>query len=268
MFSFNFWTNAIHPLGARWTVSPEPYTISQPNADPNFYLGYSVESSCSQQPFIPPSNRSNQVYILGKWFQFFSGTTSKGWPPEFYDAAAEAAGISFVVGAIKSPWNTTTAIEGPDVKLPKNITNHGLLPQKEFLEVLAHSRMLIGVGDPATSPTPYDALCLGVPFLNPVGTWDRSNPKDKIRWNTQHNPLKLFGPPYVYNVLAGSKSEFIKAIKDAVENPLPERYILERMTISAVKARTATLIETDWRTEAGKLLEEWRRSGRTDLFEI
>jgi len=210
------------------------------------------------------------MYILGKWLQFFSSKNGKGWSPDFYDAATEATGISFVVGASQSPSNLTTSFADPADQgtLPKSITNYGILSQENFLKTLAHSRMLIGVGDPVTSPTPYDALCLGVPFLNPIVMWDRSNPQDRSKWVTQHGPLQLLDPPYVYNVYDGDRDGFLRAIRGAIADPLPDRYILERMRMSAVEARVQTLIETDWKAKAGELLEKRRLAGEHDFFQI
>src|SRR5258708_18037285 len=128
IFSFYFWVGGNNPLGAQWTVSPEPYSQ---NADPTFYLGYSVEQICHRQPFVPQSQRSHQMYILGKWLQFFSSKNCKGWSPDFYDAATEVTGISFVVGASPRPSNLTTSFADPADQgtLPKSITNYGILSQ-------------------------------------------------------------------------------------------------------------------------------------------
>ncbi|KAJ7071428.1 hypothetical protein C8F01DRAFT_433642 [Mycena amicta] len=53
--------------------------------------------------------------------------------------------------------------------------------------------------------------------------WDKSNPEDRSRWHTQHNPLKEHLPPYVYHVKIGDRDGFIQAIRDAIENPIPRR---------------------------------------------
>lgn len=43
------------------------------------------------------------------------------------------------------------------------LTNVGPLNKTEFYKHLAHSSVLVGVGQPRISPSPWDALCMGVP---------------------------------------------------------------------------------------------------------
>ena len=50
--------------------------------------------------------------------------------------------------------------------------------------------------------------------------WDHDNPTDKSRWKTQHEWLQDLGPPYVYNVFSGDTQGFVKAVKDALANPI------------------------------------------------
>ncbi len=70
------------------------------------------------------------------------------------------------------------------------------------------------------SPTPYEALCLGVPFINPILHWDENHPEDREGWDSMHGLLKLLDPPYVYNVKRGDREGFAKAIKSAIEHPI------------------------------------------------
>jgi hypothetical protein len=50
--------------------------------------------------------------------------------------------------------------------------------------------------------------------------WDRNNPANTSRWQTQHNGLRDLGPPYVYNVFSGDSQGFVQAVKDALANPI------------------------------------------------
>jgi hypothetical protein len=162
------------------------------------------------------------------------------------------------------------------------------------------------------SPTAYDALCLGVPFINPIlgvraishlfiylyhprtyscAQWDKNKPTDKTRWNSQHNTLKALDPPYVYNVFKNDKEGFVNAVVQATSTPI-ERYVcvdssfsslgishfdyfvsrfikltrhfcsfvLPAMRMSAVEARLAVILETDWRAEAAELLADRKAS--------
>jgi hypothetical protein len=61
------------------------------------------------------------------------------WPPHFYEAASNVTGLKFTLGA----WDN-----GYKGDLPPGLTNHGVLPQNEFVDTLSRSRVLIGVGTP------------------------------------------------------------------------------------------------------------------------
>jgi hypothetical protein len=148
----------------------------------NTYLGYSIESVCRAQPFIPHSKRENQAYILAKLLSFFTPQRDRAWTPAIFDAATTATGIQYMIGAV----NDTLQGEWPAAELPSNYIGFGHIGQSVFLDKLSRARVLIGMGNPSTqvtpsaqesffpngivirSPTPYDALCLGVPFINPV----------------------------------------------------------------------------------------------------
>lgn len=45
----------------------------------------------------------------------------------------------------------------------EGLTNVGQLNKTEFYKQLAMSSVLVGVGKPRISPSPWDALCMGVP---------------------------------------------------------------------------------------------------------
>lgn len=35
----------------------------------------------------------------------------------------------------------------------------------------------------------YYALCMGLPFINPIFSWDEKDPDDRMKWDTQQNAL-------------------------------------------------------------------------------
>ncbi|KAJ7740871.1 hypothetical protein B0H14DRAFT_477129 [Mycena olivaceomarginata] len=259
-FAFHFWSQAAHPLGSKWTLSPEDYHT-------NSYLGYSIEAQCSRYPFILHSERKRQAYILAKFLNFFT-PEQRAWQPDFFDAAANATRVSFVMASVElsdmpklRPGELSPSIE--------NIARAGeLFSQDEFYHILSHSVALVGVGHPEISPTPYDALCLGVPFVNPIVAWDTNDPNDRTRWTTQHDLLIEFSAPYVYHVFKGDRDGFVNAIKSAAENPI-ESYVLERMKIGSVEYRLGKILEHDWRAEAAELLQA-RKAGLEsgNLFEL
>ncbi|KAJ6470920.1 hypothetical protein C8R45DRAFT_1014892 [Mycena sanguinolenta] len=250
LFSFHFWGSADNPLGRKWTLSPEPWKDSYNN-----YLGYSIEPQCARQTPVPPAARPEQAFVYSKTATNFQGSEYP-WAPDFFDAAAAAAaGVEFIAGVKQDVV--------PDY-FP-NITNVGFMPQTEFYATIARSRVVVGIGRPMTSPTAYDALCLGVPFINPILGWDKNKPTDKTRWNSQHNTLKHLDPPYVYNVFKGDKDGFVDAVVQATSTPI-ESFVLPAMRMSAVEARMAAILETDWRAEAAELLADRKASRVGETF--
>jgi hypothetical protein len=65
--------------------------------------------------------------------------------------------VSFVGGFNNDEKETLRAA------LSAGITNFGQLGKFEFYAKLAQSFVLVGVGQPRISPSPWDALCQGVP---------------------------------------------------------------------------------------------------------
>jgi len=242
MFTFSYWAPPANPLGDHWTLAPENY--DQLGIGHNTYLGYSIESACRMQPFIPHLERENQAYILAKYMFFFTAEQERAWTPAIYDAATEVTGVQYVLGA----FNHSDTWQGTP-ELPSNHINFGKINQSMFLDKLSRTRVLIGLGNPATSPTPYDALCLGVPFINPIGRWDANNPSDKSAWISQHAALQSLDPPYVYNVRSGDLDGFVEAVKGALSHPI-ESYVPEDMRMSSVERRLGAILEKDWEHEA------------------
>ncbi|KAJ6464642.1 hypothetical protein C8R47DRAFT_69246 [Mycena vitilis] len=245
IFSPFFWRGPQNPLGAKWTLNPEAY-----EGDHNTYLGYSIEPQCSRHPFIPHAQRRQQAYILAKFLNYFL-PERRAWTPDFFDVAANATGLAFVMASTDPPEGLIRLPElSPSIK---NIGGGLLMNQNAFYDELSRSVALVGVGDPVVSPTPYDALCLGIPFINPIVEWDAKDPNDRTRWRTQHDGLKHLSAPYVYNVFVGDRDGFVNAIRDAAANPI-QSYVLERMKMSSVEYRLGIIIEHDWEAQAATLL--------------
>ncbi|KAJ8690374.1 hypothetical protein PTI98_011802 [Pleurotus ostreatus] len=256
MFSFHFWTGADRSTWKSWTLSPENYPILAPgNSKENFYLGYSIERTCVKKPFIPGDERPMQAYILAKQLSYF---TDKNYMWK---------GVSLVppfpLDLVAGMRNDT---KGPST-IPDGINNLGQLNQQNFYEQLSKSRVLIGIGSPRLSPSPYDALCMGVPFINPIFNWNRDDPQDRNRWDTQHDGLKFQDPPYVYHVRRDDGEGLWAAVKEAVDHPIP-RYIVPDMSMDALKYRLGILVEGDWKTPAEEILRERKATGKGKTFEL
>ncbi|KAJ7625587.1 hypothetical protein FB45DRAFT_69321 [Roridomyces roridus] len=250
LFSFYFWSIPNHPLGPKWVLSPEPYH-EMPNPLNFTYLGYSVEHACSVTPFVPHSERPNQAWVLAKLLNYFSPDKSP-WVGADFDDASELTGVTYALGAGLDDGHTMP----PADMLPAKYVNHDRMDKSVFMSRIAQSRVLIGVGNPTNSPTPYDALCLGVPFINPYDDWGRigANGDQNTQWDSQHPFMSMLGKPYVYNVRRGDHEGFVQAVEEALANPIP-RYIPERMRIESLMARMDELMDTDWEEEMRKQAE-------------
>lgn len=99
------------------------------------------------------------------------------------------------------------------------------------------------------SPSPYDALCQGVPFLNPILEHDDRNPEDRTQWQTQHNGVKHLDPPYVYNVYAHDTEGFVEAIGSALATPIGST-IVARMRQDEVDKRVQAILSANFKGHA------------------
>ena len=144
LFTFNFWPHNAHPLGSPWNLSPEDY--SGADHGNSSYLGYSVEELCRTRPFIPHSEREDKAYVLAKLLSFFTPEQDASWSPAIFDAATAATGVTYMLGS------RNDSEEHPDwtPQLPSQYENFGIMKQSMFLDKLSRSKVLIGMGNPAT----------------------------------------------------------------------------------------------------------------------
>ncbi|CDZ96563.1 hypothetical protein [Phaffia rhodozyma] len=240
---------------------PKKQVIGPRGSDSNLgntYIGYSIEEVCEKTPLIPREERQKQAYVFAKMSAFFF-TEEFAWSNAIFQRARDELNVTLLA------YTQST----PNVPEPPSALAHTshLLPQTEFFSKVAHSKILIGIGNPPLSPSPYDALCLGVPFLNPILSWNKDNPGDKINWYTQQNGLKYVDAPYVYNVFRNDSDGFFHAIQSAMKNPI-DRFIPDHMRKEAMWDRVERFVESDWRSRASRLLEKRVRSGEGKLFVI
>ncbi|KAJ3107149.1 hypothetical protein HK100_003639 [Physocladia obscura] len=236
ILTMEFWASCEHPLGTDWCLVPENYGAWLPNFKAT-YIGYSMENECTKIEFVPWDKRPNRTYILAKKSAYLK--------PErinlgFINSLATDYDIKFVMGTIEK------------LSIP-NISNLGFLSEQGFQQELANSKVLLGVGDPAISPSPYNALCSGVPFINPIKTWNENKKWDRSAWSTQHDGLKYLDPPYVYNVNIHDADAIKDAIMNAMITPISGRYISDHMTVKSMLKRAESLILTDWCMKAKNL---------------
>lgn len=236
LFAFHYWDSSdVHPLGAFWTLAPEPYSTFSKLADRkehNFYAGYSIEAHCEEP--VPHAERLDRAYILAKQPSYFD-PPDYGFSQHVFKDIADQTGLKFAAGTGHA------GSELPD----RGIINFGIMNATTFRDVLGHSKALVGIGRPILSPTPYDAMCIGVPFINSITSWNKQDQEDQSQWSSQHDALFGIEEPYVYKVTQGDQDGLKRALEQARANPI-ERFVPLRMTRRALQARYRSLVETDW----------------------
>ncbi|WVQ74576.1 hypothetical protein IAR50_004177 [Cryptococcus sp. DSM 104548] len=250
-FTFHFWENPRHPLGQQFTLAPEDYAGWNGGAG-NYFLGYSLETRCRKVSL--PAKRQHQGLVLGKRLDYFSdntfawadvlNSTINAMPPATDNETGQIMPFDLVA-------TSGRAGDIPETLLNGKIRNLGPKSQDEWNQVLGSSKFLLGIGNPVLSPSPYDALCFGVPFINPIFSWDPKDPSDWTKWRTQHQALREVGAPYVYHVQKGNARQLKRAFRSVLENPI-ESYIPHSMRRESVMERTKALVETDWKAETEK----------------
>ncbi|KAF8878771.1 hypothetical protein BD779DRAFT_1613005 [Infundibulicybe gibba] len=210
--------------------------------------------------------RLPRTWMLMKELSYVYKSTF-AWNRTYFARASHELGLNFI-GAWRIDqhygWNSEVDGEMVDIADPENgIVNLGEIGPQRFEQELGMSRVIVGMGDPWWSPSPYDALCRGFPSLIRYGCigcmliihWAEDQPENRTRWMSQHPTLSKLDPPYVYNVYAGDYDGFVKALKAASTTEI-NSYIPPYMTDAAVRERVKALMETDWRARAADLLAQ------------
>lgn len=121
---------------------------------------------------------------MGKQLDYFSPSFNFTWTLPGLAAISEAEQVSFVAG-IGGDENAALWTDISDA----GINNLGLLSQEQFHDELGHSKVLVGIGKPRTSPSPWDALCMGVPVRigvlrhHPCNTVHENNHYSMLTWS-------------------------------------------------------------------------------------
>ncbi|KAG8851657.1 hypothetical protein FRB96_009153 [Tulasnella sp. 330] len=177
----------------------------------------------SQDAIYPFFDRPRQAYIFAKYLRLFleepyilrsdSGAVEDRVETDVFSKLSEDANVTFLASMAHN-------VEG--LSPPKGIVQLPRLGRTEFREALANNRVVVGLGNPALSPTPWEALCMGVPFINPVFDWDRDHPEDRTKWNAQQNGVMYLclDEPHVYHVKCGDRAGFEQAVRKAMDSPI------------------------------------------------
>ncbi|ORY35906.1 hypothetical protein BCR39DRAFT_512985 [Naematelia encephala] len=243
-----FARDSIDHLERSWTYLP--YTITIP----------------STPPHIPTNERPPRIWILAKYIRYFYPQSNPAWPLDFFaraslDLQAEFPGFEFTA-ACKDDRNEQEKEDKP-MQLPDGIRVVGVnLKHQEFEREVALSRGMLGIGWPTESPSPHNALSLGVPFLNPYDLNDHPSSKDADRgsWrNSQHHGMMYLDPPYVYHIKRNNYTSFLEGIRQALRTPI-EQTQLPWTVRERQEEIVGDFMSTDWKSRAEWILEQ-RKAG-------
>ncbi|CAK9785868.1 unnamed protein product [Cutaneotrichosporon oleaginosum] len=223
-----------HVLGTKWQIVPFAYPG---HTD----IPMTIEQACLQTPVVPLHEREDGILILGKHAPYLRGGIIKGIHPAWDDIvrAMKREGVDF--------W--LTAKPDPKMPFPEGMVSLGWQAPAEYRRKAGSAKAMLGIGMPSISPSPYEALCAGVPVVLPkngnhsASGWEMFEPT----W-FQHGPLQALGTPYVYSYDGSDPQDLVEQLTKAVNTPI-EPFIPPDMTTKAVFARVKEVIEHDWEAE-------------------
>ncbi|KDR77694.1 hypothetical protein GALMADRAFT_245822 [Galerina marginata CBS 339.88] len=267
LFAFTFWGSKPHaiqwnsgsypwsfnPLGSEWNLVPYQMPEKQ------FFLGYYYQG-CESLEYIPHEERKDRILILAKRSNYFHDFPAFD-PSTFFARLKNHTRYELV--------STADAEDG--FPIPDGLTSLGLMPQEEYDHLLADTKVLLGIGKPIISPTPYASLCRGVPVILPYHSkyviqsssvkscGPHPSPSEWcgfLEEAHQHGPASAIGPPYVYTVDVHSPIEAIlEVVNLAIRTPI-RPYVPPEMTPEAVEKRLLDYFAIDWERYAHEKVRE------------
>ncbi len=223
LFAFTFWGNmpgnnyydvpegfTFNSLGPQWTIGPFQY----PNST---WLPFSIENDCLAAPDVKQEDKENRMFILGKRINFIY--SNRAPDPRSWNSLLDEVGGG--IEAFMAVGDQDLA-ENPDTPWPQGIHNLGRMDPMEFQVAVGKSKLMLGIGWPLISPSPYDSICQGTPVIIPTfRDVEEGDPWDRFRSAySQHGPVLDLGPPYAYPYRAGDRDDLIAKLKMAVSTPI------------------------------------------------
>ncbi|KAK4687880.1 hypothetical protein P7C73_g2237, partial [Tremellales sp. Uapishka_1] len=241
-------------LGGKWVLSADHLgAVGEPEQyiEENQYIGYSLEEQYVGRELVPREEKRSAWLFAKEATYFYMDQPFFAFNRSYFEMATKEpslAGLTFE-GAynIDDHYFHEKIKDGPLEPIP-GVENHGRLGPEAFLNHIARSIMIVGIGE-------------GVPFLNPIKEWDVEDPYNRSAWNSQHNSLKWLDPPYVYNVFVNDYEGFVRALHGAMNDPPPGPHVDAYMTEKGMRERMERLVETDWEGLARELKAEKEAEG-------
>ena len=129
-----------------------------------------------------------RAYVYTKYQFNLTPDRDFAWSLPLLSQLQEDLDISVTVGTAGDSEDVSRELEEMGIK------DYGLAPKEEFYSRIAGSFAILGAGYPRISPSPWDALCLGTPYINPILEWDENDPWDRSKWLTQQQRMNDLNP--------------------------------------------------------------------------
>lgn len=201
---------SLNSLGSEWTIAPYSYPD-------HTWLPMSIEAGCPEQApedthkHLSGQEKRQQAYVFTKNAKNFYGSLAPGGSV-WKEVSDELDGLKLV----------TSVTDADEYPLPPGLMTLPSLDSHQFRAEVAASKLMIGIGRPGLSPSPYDALCQGTPVALPVHL-DEPPTNEWQRYSidyTQHYPALTLGEPYVYGYRPDDHQSLINVIRKAIDNPI------------------------------------------------
>ncbi|KAJ1640517.1 hypothetical protein T492DRAFT_928483 [Pavlovales sp. CCMP2436] len=183
-----------------------PYPLEGNPLRRSTFLGYWPSAHRLADTTRPSQPRGRRGLLLGKEARYFN--------PEHPDnllgsnrSATRALVPDLIRAMLAAGFElSTTCAPRAECNLPPAVRSLPGLGPEEYARTLHRFSFLLGVGDPAISPSPLEALSAGVAYINP--TVHGHIAPGRVY---QHDPISRLGPPYVFNVELSNISSVIEA---------------------------------------------------------
>jgi len=95
--------------------------------------------------------------MFAKFEWFYTNNPRFPWTLDVFGEIQKRLGIEFISGFHDGDMQLTHRFS------EVGIVNYGRMIRERFLEKLRETFVVIGIGLPLVSPTPWDGLCMGIP---------------------------------------------------------------------------------------------------------
>lgn len=200
-----------------------------------------MERNSLYSPAIPWEERNNTVVILTKRADiFYDEWLGKRLLPRWQDIARTLAEQGFELLAMAGD-------DSGQHPIPESIRSMGRVGRTEYQAILGHAKVMLGIGRPEISPSPFVALGKGLsvvmPYKGPTPTPPGYQLYDPAI--VQHGPINAIGEPYVHTYDANDIEDLKRALLAAISTPM-ESYTPPDYTEQHTRAQAKKFLWHDY----------------------